>query len=268
MPEPAVAAKLCTVCGIDCSRLPRVKDQQGRYMCQECFDKVKHTKHVQKSPPPAATAAIPSKVADVPSASLNDNSFLLDLNTTSKAPDAHGAKVCPECGRGMTASAVICIGCGFNTQSGKRLTLKVEKAKKRKEGAGADAAEVGSYAMMCVVGGLIGGAIGCGIWTAIAHFAQLEIGYVAWAVGGLAGAGCAMGAKGYAGATSGMLAAAIAVAAIVAGKYFATLMLLQKLGFGNVPTEVWFFKMFDFFDILWAVLAVGTAYKVGSADLD
>jgi len=236
-------------------------------MCQECFDKVKHTKQVQKAPPPAPAPTLAEKAAAA-KVDLNDNSFLLDMGGASKTAETPGTKVCPECGRGMTSSAVICIGCGFNTQSGKRLTLKVEKAKKRKEGAAADAAEVGSYAIFAVIGGLIGGALGCGIWTAIAYYAQLEVGYVAWAIGGLAGAGCAMGARGYAGATSGLFACIIALAAIAAGKYFAGLMILQKMGLADAPVDVWYPHMFDFFDILWVVLALPTAYKVGSADLD
>jgi len=264
MPE-AVATKLCTVCGIDCSKRPRVKDQQGRYMCQECFDRAKQTKQVQKAPPPPVPDAS-SKAAEA--ALLNDNSFLLDLGSSKTAEVSGGTKVCPECGRGMSANAVVCIGCGFNSQTGKRLSLKVEKAKKSKsESGGGDAAELGSYAMLCVVGGVVGGAVGTGIWTAVAHFAQLEVSYVALAVGGLSGAGCAMGAKGYAGVTSGMLASIIAVAAVVAGKYFTGLMILQKLGYANAPVDVWLPHMFSFFDILWFILAIVAAFKVGSADL-
>jgi hypothetical protein len=128
MPE-AIATKLCTVCGIDCSKRPRVKDQQGRYMCQDCFDKVKQTKQVQKAPPPAP-AAPSAATADLP-VNLNDNSFLLDMG--GKSAEKPGLKTCPECGRGMSANAVMCIGCGYNSQTGKRVSLKIEKAKKVKE---------------------------------------------------------------------------------------------------------------------------------------
>lgn len=264
MPE-AVATKSCTVCGIDCSGRPRVKDQQGRYMCQECFDKVKQTKQVQKAPPAPAVAAV---TAADPAINLNDNSFLLDIGGSKSTSVTGASKVCPECGRGMSASAVVCIGCGFNSQTGKRLALKVEKAKKTKvESGGGDAAELGSYAMLCIIGGLVGGAVGTGIWTAVAHFAQLEVSYVALAVGGLSGAGCAMGAKGYAGFMSGVLASAIALAAIIAGKYFSGLMILQKLGYADAPVDVWLPHMFSFFDVLWFALAVAAAFKVGSADI-
>lgn len=33
-------AKICTVCGIDCSSKPRTKDPQGRYTCRECYDRL------------------------------------------------------------------------------------------------------------------------------------------------------------------------------------------------------------------------------------
>jgi uncharacterized membrane protein (GlpM family) len=107
-----------------------VKDQQGRYMCQDCFDKAKQTKQVQKAPPPAPKPTS-AAVADLP-VNLNDNSFLLDMG--GKPAEKSGLKTCPECGRGMSANAVVCIGCGYNSQTGKRVSLKIEKAKKVKEG--------------------------------------------------------------------------------------------------------------------------------------
>jgi uncharacterized membrane protein (GlpM family) len=147
MPE-AVATKLCTVCGIDCSKRARVKDQQGRYMCQECFDRAKQTKQVQNAPPPAPISS--TKAADL--ALLNDNSFLLDMG--GKSVEKPGVKSCPECGRGMSANAVVCIGCGYNSQSGKRLSLKIEKPKKIKEpgsGGGGTGIDLSSGPMILLV---------------------------------------------------------------------------------------------------------------------
>jgi hypothetical protein len=127
MPTEPTTAKLCTVCGIDCSGRPRIKDQQGRYICKECFDKAKQTRQTQKAPPPvaaaAATAAAPTE---------GDNSFLLDLGSKESTGIA-GTKPCPECGRAVPANAVICVGCGFNLATGKRLQVKVVKAKQQKE---------------------------------------------------------------------------------------------------------------------------------------
>jgi hypothetical protein len=61
------------------------------------------------------------------------------------------------------------------------------------------------------------------------------------------------------------LAAIIAVISILVGKLVAGSLILQSMGLGNAPVDVWYFKMFGVFDLLWLFLAVGTAFKVGSA---
>jgi|ERR1051325_3207666 hypothetical protein len=129
--DPAVSAKLCTVCGIDCAGRPRIKDQQGRYICKECFDKAKQTRQTQKNPPPPAGSA-PAETEAVGAAAEGDNSFLLNLGSTKESAGIAGTKPCPECGRAVPASAVICVGCGYNLSTGKRLQVKVIKAKQPK----------------------------------------------------------------------------------------------------------------------------------------
>jgi hypothetical protein len=261
--EPTTSSKLCTVCGIDCAGKPRIKDQQGRYICKECFDKAKQTRQTQKSPP---AAGAPAEAAAIPAD--GDNSFLLAMGSKESTGTA-GTKACPECGRAMPQNAVICVGCGFNTSTGKRLSVKVIKAKKEKgaPGAASKAVDASSAMLFSVIGGCIGGAIGAAIWAAIAYFTQLEIGWIAWAVGGLCGAGCSIGARGHSGATTGGVAAVIAVVSIMAGKYIAGNLILQSMGLANAPVEVWFPKLFGYFDILWFFFAVGTAFKVGSSDV-
>lgn len=69
-----------------------------------------------------------------------------------------------------------------------------------------------------VVGGAIGGAIGAAIWAAVAYFLNVEIGWIAWGVGGLVGLGTALGTGGGHPA-AGVLAVAITVVSILGGKY-------------------------------------------------
>jgi hypothetical protein len=126
----AIVAKLCTVCGIDCSGKPRIKDQQGRYICKECFDKAKQTRQTQKNPAPAAVAATDGASE---AAAEGDNSFLLGLGSTKASTGLQGTKPCPECGRAMGTEAVVCIGCGYNTGTGKRHVVKVVKTKQKVE---------------------------------------------------------------------------------------------------------------------------------------
>ncbi|MCY2965880.1 MAG: hypothetical protein NT069_20000 [Planctomycetota bacterium] len=78
------------------------------------------------------------------------------------------------------------------------------------------------------IGGVIAGAIGAAIWAAIAHYANAEIGYVAWGIGFLVGLGVRMLGGDSHGKTMGAMAAGIAILAIVAGKYAAAGMALDK----------------------------------------
>jgi phosphate/sulfate permease len=63
---------------------------------------------------------------------------------------------------------------------------------------------------------IAGAVVGAALWALIAVATNYEVGYVAWAVGGLVGGATAM--AGGRGTTSGMVCAGLAVAAILAGK--------------------------------------------------
>lgn len=119
MPEGPASAKVCTLCGEDCSSRPRVKDQQGRYFCKSCVDRraAAKPKAPAPAPPPAEDdSALPA-------------SFWSDLPTTSNTSP------CPGCGALMSNDAVICLSCGHNRQSGRKAKVKVAKApRQRSEG--------------------------------------------------------------------------------------------------------------------------------------
>lgn len=74
-----------------------------------------------------------------------------------------------------------------------------------------------------VVGGLAGGALGAALWAVVAVLTNYEIGWIAWAIGGMVGFGVATGNRGgaYSPRTAGLLAVAITVLAIPVGKYAA-----------------------------------------------
>ncbi len=74
-----------------------------------------------------------------------------------------------------------------------------------------------------VVGGLLGGALGAILWALVVHFTQYEIGWIAWAVGGMVGYGVALGNRGtaYAPKPAGILAVVITLLAIAGGKFLA-----------------------------------------------
>lgn len=79
---------------------------------------------------------------------------------------------------------------------------------------------------MAVIGALVGAAVGAGIWAAIALTLDMEIGLVAWGIGGLVGGGAyALGGRG---PISGGTAAALALVAILGGKLITVDIALDK----------------------------------------
>jgi len=71
--------------------------------------------------------------------------------------------------------------------------------------------------------GLVGGVMGALLWALVVYFTDYEIGWIAWAVGGLVGYGVAFGNRGSVSTprAAGILAVALTVLAIVGGKFLA-----------------------------------------------
>lgn len=88
----------------------------------------------------------------------------------------------------------------------------------------------------CLLGGLVGGAIGVVAWVLIGYYANFEIGWIAWVIGFLSGFGVR-----YAGsmddqegsAAKGVMAAAIACGAILIAKIIVVAMFV-----GDVSDEI------------------------------
>ena len=127
--------------------------------------------------------------------------------------------------------------------------------------------------MMSISGGLIGGFVGAAIWATIIALTEYEIGWIAWAVGALAGIGVRLGSNGEEGPWLGILSVLIAFASIYAGKAFGLYFLAKNLG--QIPPDAnpMMFLIFCFFavpfimglfDILWFGLAGFTAFRIGS----
>ena len=72
-----------------------------------------------------------------------------------------------------------------------------------------------------IIGGVLAGVIGAVIWAFIAYYANVEIGWIAWIIGGLVGVGVAIGCRGETGTETGALAAIIALVSICGGKFAA-----------------------------------------------
>ena len=77
-----------------------------------------------------------------------------------------------------------------------------------------------------IVGGAVAGTVGALIWAGIAYFTGYELGWIAWAVGGLVGFGVLVGSAGERSNTAGVVAVVVAVVALLGAKYMTVQMLL------------------------------------------
>jgi hypothetical protein len=70
---------------------------------------------------------------------------------------------------------------------------------------------------MAIIAGVVAGLIGAAVWAAIAYFANMEVGFVAWGIGLIVGVAAA--SRGEADEVAGIAAALIALGAVMLGKY-------------------------------------------------
>jgi hypothetical protein len=80
--------------------------------------------------------------------------------------------------------------------------------------------------MKGIVAGILCGVAGAVLWGVIAAFTGYEIGWIAWGIGALVGAGIAWGMDG--GTVPGVLAVVISILAILGGKFVALEMVVGK----------------------------------------
>ncbi|HVP09745.1 MAG TPA: hypothetical protein VMV94_01000 [Phycisphaerae bacterium] len=158
-------AKICVACGKDAANLPRVKDSRGRYLHKQCYEAIKRKLEARKGAPasqpaaPGARAAASSQkvsspaaprpavagrasggrpaAASHPSPAPPDlTSEVLEelpvLDPAAPLPVAVAAAACPACGHAMPNGAVICVGCGFNSKTGKIMATSAAVAPKAK----------------------------------------------------------------------------------------------------------------------------------------
>lgn len=101
-----------------------------------------------------------------------------------------------------------------------------------------------------LIGGLVGATLGGAIWAAVAYFTEYEIGYIAIAVGFLAGAFAVLFSGGRRGIPIQLVAVLTALLGIVAGKYAAFYMIgiktINEQAGQDFTTEI--FKLVPPFD--------------------
>lgn len=181
---------------------------------------------------------------------------------------------CPSCGQMLPAGTVVCVNCGYNLRTGQRMKTVIERPQENKaaEGLKAAAGFAGSFLKGVVVCSLFT-LVGTAVWIGIAIGIHLEIGWVAWGIGILAGLGMRFG-YGKEDDVAGITAAFISVLGIVAAKWIIFLSLLPLIreimaqvgDQAKLPStaSLFFQIMMTWHDGIFFLLAFFTAYKVGS----
>jgi hypothetical protein len=234
------------------------------------------------APKPTASAA-PAKpvIADaLPDLSdLFDDSFPVAAQPSRLESTSSGSS-CPKCGGSLGSNAVVCVKCGYNKQTGKKLSTSRESSSSSAKKKGST-----STLMKGTLFSGIGALIGAGVWAGVGIALDREIGYIAWGLGGAAGVGMAAGHEDDDdGTTAGIIASVMAIVGILAAKVF--MFEHFKNSIGDLALEVeelpgvneeqlneftqliaeqfTFASMFGPVDAIFILLAVGTAYKLGS----
>lgn len=124
MSPAAAPEKICIRCGTDVANAPRVRDQQGRYVCQPCYDAAIADRSSKANP--ATRAAAPARR---PQPAASEAEELLVIPTE---PEAAQTTPCPHCNQPTPTDAIVCFNCGYNKQTGQRQKTKVIKEKDKK----------------------------------------------------------------------------------------------------------------------------------------
>lgn len=155
-------------------------------------------------------------------------------------------------------------------------------APKKKSRPKEDSGGGGPNFLIYTAAGMVGGAIGAAVWGGICYATDHEIGWIAWGIGALVGFCVRIASEHHEdGFLPGIIAAIISVLSICAGKYLAASLLVNKLlaqmaainpEIANLPVgearmEV-FKELFGPMDVLFFVLALFTAFKLGSGNGD
>ncbi len=185
-----------------------------------------------KCPKCAQAFVISDPNAEAPEESIGDD-LLAGVGGEPPPPQAPRVELvpCPHCSKPNAASAGICAHCRKSLIGTSGGGAGVGGAAAAAVGALGSVASLGGGLTMGIVGSAIGAAIGAGIWTAVAYFANYEIGWIAWGLGGLAGIGMHLGARDT-NSYHGVIAAVIAILGIVVAK-FALVAIVMSVALGD-----------------------------------
>jgi predicted Zn finger-like uncharacterized protein len=213
----------------------RMQIPQAAATVANAASKVSPAKTASSGPAPAKS---PPKEDDIGSW-LDDDLEVAPPAIRSAA--ARPGATCPACGASLGEGAVLCVACGFDARTGAKHTTRHEiestdaSGGKKKKGR----AKLG-FAASLLRGTLlsfVGAMLGAVIWAGIAYLTSMELGYVAWGLGALAGFGMALGHDDDDGTFAGIIAAFMSLAGIVVAKVLIIVFVLAAI-FANVAKQL------------------------------
>ncbi len=148
------------------------------------------------------------------------DSLLSEAEAQQAAGVGPSYKLCPHCGTTMQADARLCVACGFDTKTGRRMqdtTVSGGGGLSAVGGALGSAVKSGGAILLGTFLSFLGAMLGAAIWAGIAYTTRFELSLIAWAVGGLAGGGMYLGYRNQS-TFAGLIASFMAVLGIVVGK--------------------------------------------------
>ena len=172
--------------------------------------------------------------------SAGEESLLAALFEEEFGPAEDDAKPCPSCTAPLSTTAVLCIECGYHVEKRQKIVIDRQEvedevrpdepanqsarvarnlAKQRKVQTGFSPASYIRGTLISLVFALIGGTL----WAFASLTTDYALGFLAWAVGGLAGLGMALGHQDGDGTLAGITSALMALVGCIFSKvlYFA-----------------------------------------------
>jgi hypothetical protein len=114
--------KNCRICGQDCAGQPRIKDPNGCYYHETCYEQAK-----QRIAQREAQAAEPDVLDLLETPPMPEASPLIDEDEPiiELADEVSGAAfiACPGCQKVLPAASVVCTDCGYNRTTGEQLAV-------------------------------------------------------------------------------------------------------------------------------------------------
>ncbi len=189
-PNAPAPAKICTVCGKDCSAIDRIKDVQGRYTCKPCHDK--------------AGGGVGGAKAAEPS-----------IESIYERPQG---RPCPQCDKPMPPDAEICVACGYNLRAGKAVKTKLGKLDPSQAASLEASSKRRSKPKVWSIAACVGGLLAASAWFALVYFGGDATAYLSAAVGLCVGLSLAAIAREHCGPRAAGIAAGLALLWMVIAK--------------------------------------------------